>query len=155
MITKYTAGMKELVLEHKNVKAIVGNLLCDPPEPVSLAGDEYHNFDLITVGAALHHFPSAAQAIERLATRLRPGGVIYIQDFLEEHDHKTNDIQSGKRPRGYSLDGMRSFMDAAGLVDFGFDVFPNEMSVELMSEEVLKIRCFAARAMKPNKDLDV
>jgi SAM-dependent methyltransferase len=154
MIAKYTAGMKELVFEHKHVEAIVGNLLCDPPEPASLADDEYHNFDLITVGAALHHFPSAEQAIERLATRLRPGGVIYIQDLLEEHDHTAHDNQSGKRPRGYSLDGIRSFTDDAGLVDFGFDVFPNEMMIELLSEEVLKIRCFAARAMKP-KDLEV
>lgn len=147
MIEKYTASIDGLNLECKNVTALVGNFLSDPPEPASLADDKLYDFDLITVGAALHHFPSASQAVQRLATRLRPGGVMYIQDLLEKNDHRESD----KRPRGYSSDAMQSIIGAAGLVDFGFVVFPDEMDIELPNEEVLKIRCFAARAKKPKE----
>jgi SAM-dependent methyltransferase len=122
------------------VDARVGDLM-DGSEELADVG----KFDLITVGAALHHFPSAEEAVKRLAMRLRAGGVLYIQDLL---DGGENGEQMGKRPPGYTMEGMRRMMEGAGLVEFEFEVLMQGMEVELLSEEVLKVSCFAARGKK-------
>jgi SAM-dependent methyltransferase len=149
MIDKYKSKIAELGMQHKNTHAVVGNLLSDPPEPASLADDKYYDFDLITVGAALHHFPNAEDAVKRLAERLRPGGVLYIQDMLHNGLQRDSD---GQRPRGFTSDELRSVMSSAGLVDFGFEVLPNEVEIEMLNEEIVSIQCFVGRAMKPARE---
>jgi hypothetical protein len=47
------------------------------------------------------------------------------------------------------LDELRPVMSGAGLVDFRFEVLPNEFEIEFPSEELVKMRWFIARAMKP------
>jgi SAM-dependent methyltransferase len=145
MIDRYKARIDELGGRHRNTIAIKGNLLTDPPEPLALVEENYHSFSLITVGAALHHFPDTEHAVICLVERLRPGGVLYIQDLFDD-GHGDLD---GKRPRGFTLDGLRSVLSSVSLVDFSFQVLPDAFEVELPSEEVLKVQFFVAKAMKP------
>jgi SAM-dependent methyltransferase len=148
MIDKYKSNMDELGVQHKNTLAVVGDLLSDPPDPQALADAQYHGFDLITVGAALHHFPNTEDAVKRLAERLRPGGVLFIQDKFDNGHH---DASGGKGPRGFTEEELGAVMSSAALVEFQFEVLPNKVDVELLDEEVVSIWCFIGRAMKPVK----
>jgi SAM-dependent methyltransferase len=144
MVERYNARIAELGPAHKSTRAVVGNLLSNPASPCTLEGNRYHGFDLITVGAALHHFANAATAVERLAERLRAGGIVYIQDMFDDgHVGSESD-----RPRGFTFDELRSVMSSAGLVDFRFEVLPDAFEMELPNAGVVKIRCFIARATK-------
>jgi SAM-dependent methyltransferase len=145
MIDRYKAKTHELGAKHKTTMAIKGDMFSEPPEPLALAQDEYHNFSLITVGAALHHFPDTEYAVQCLARRTRPGGVLCVEDIFD-NGHRN---QGNKQPRGFTLDELRSVMSGAGLVDFRFEVLPDEFEIELPSEELVKMRWFIARAMKP------
>ena len=117
MIDRYKTNIDSFGLAPGKVEAVVGNLLSDPP---SLVGEEYRGFDLITLGAALHHFPSAADAVRLLAERLKPGGVLYIQDLHTSHDEhgaaKSNG--DGKRPYGYEEADVRGFHAQSRVVRF-------------------------------------
>jgi SAM-dependent methyltransferase len=146
MIDKYKSNMDLLGVQHGNTHAVVGDLLSDLPKPRALADAQYHGFDLITVGAALHHFPNTENAVERLAERLRPGGVLYIQDKFDDGNRGASVSQG---PRGFTKEGLEDIMSSAGLVGFGFEVLPNKVDVELLDEKVVSIQCFIGRAVKP------
>ncbi|KAL7773673.1 hypothetical protein CFE70_003639 [Pyrenophora teres f. teres 0-1] len=47
---------------------------------------QYFNFDIATVGFGFHHFEDVVYAAGQLKQRLRPGGVLVINDFLEGGD---------------------------------------------------------------------
>ena len=75
----------------KKARARVGNILTtnsdsssSSSDDESLNGAEFWNFDIAAVGGGLHHFDDPAEAIRRLAERLRDGGVLLIVDFVEE-----------------------------------------------------------------------
>ena len=42
------------------------------------------DFDIAAVGMALHHFPDPALGVQKLADRVKKGGVLYILDFETE-----------------------------------------------------------------------
>jgi hypothetical protein len=85
--------------------------------------------------------------VEQLAGRLKPDGVLFIQDLYAEEDRKA-DTGGKQRPRGYTEDDIKVLMDSAGLEEFRLEVLP-EMEVELPSEVVLRVRYFLARAVRP------
>lgn len=147
MIDRYKTNIDSFGLAPGKVEVVVGNLFSDPP---SLVGEEYRGFDLITLGAALHHFPSAADAVRLLAERLKPGGVLYIQDLHTSHNEhgaaKSNG--DGKRPYGYEEADVRGFMHKAGLSDFKFEKLPGDLKIELPNQEVLDFECFIARGAR-------
>lgn len=60
-----------------------GNL-CVPgdEDPEAFRDAKFYGFDVACVGLGFHHFDDPALAAKRLATRLRPGGVLVIIDFL-------------------------------------------------------------------------
>jgi SAM-dependent methyltransferase len=147
MIERYRSKTESFGLPQEHIEVVVGNLLSDPPQPSSLTSEEFRDFDLITVGQALHFFPSTAEAVKQLAGRLKPDGVLFIQDLYVEEDEDA-DTGGKQRPRGYAEDDVKVLMDDAGLVEFRFEVLP-EMEVELPSEEVLKVKYFIARAVRP------
>lgn len=70
-----------------------GNLT-DPedPAPAAFAGPGFSGFDVAAVGLGFHHFDDPEYSAKKLVERLRPGGVLFILDFLPHgpvggHDH--------------------------------------------------------------------
>jgi SAM-dependent methyltransferase len=150
MVERYNNNVDEFGLAREKVAATVGNLLSDPPEPSSLEDEEYKGFDLITVGAALHHFPSAEDAVRLLGKRLKPGGVLFIQD-LYSYVASEGFQEAGKAKHpGLKESDMASLMEKAGLTDFEYEVLQETFEIELPSGEVGQIRCFIARAARPS-----
>lgn len=77
-----TAGISESV-----VSAQVGDLFDkSSPSPAEFSDAEWSNFDLATVGFGFHHFEDVVFSARQLKERLRPGGVLVINDFLEGGD---------------------------------------------------------------------
>ncbi|RYO73352.1 hypothetical protein AA0113_g54 [Alternaria arborescens] len=149
MIERYRNNTNEFGPGREKVAAIVGNLLLEPPEPALLADEEYQNFDLITVGSALHHFPSAEDAVRLLGGWLKPGGVLFVQDL---YNHLSSEAvqQSGQvKPPQYKQGDMKKHMEKAGLGDFKFEILQENLKIELPSEEVCQVQCFIARAARP------
>ena len=69
------------------VSAVVGDLFDKAdPQPSSLSDAQFWNFDIATVGFGFHHFEDVVFAASQLKQRLRPGGVLVINDFLEGGD---------------------------------------------------------------------
>ncbi|KAH7400997.1 S-adenosyl-L-methionine-dependent methyltransferase [Phaeosphaeria sp. MPI-PUGE-AT-0046c] len=145
MVDRYRARIGELGDIHEGTKVVVGDLLLDSVESPALAGREFFDFDLVAVGAALHHFPDPARAVEVLARRLKLGGVLYVQDLFH-NGGQTGEEEKG--PRGYTEEEMRAMMDGAGLGDFKFESLPGETEIELLSEEVVRVKLFVTRARK-------
>ena len=149
MIERYINNIDTFGLTREKIAGTVGNLLSDPIEPSSLDSEEYSDFDLIAVGAALHHFPSAKDALRLLGQRLKPGGVLLIQDLHSYVISETiQEAGKAKHPQQKESD-MASMMREAGLVDFRFEVLQGKFEIELPSEEVGQIQCFMARAARP------
>ncbi|OAL48127.1 S-adenosyl-L-methionine-dependent methyltransferase [Pyrenochaeta sp. DS3sAY3a] len=151
MIEKYNAKQSNFGIDPTKVRAVQADWLSSPFESTSCYPDEFHDFDLVTVGAALHHFPDAQEAIRLLAARLKPGGVLYIQDRAAQKGNVmiSNKSRSKRTMQGFEKESLGEFMSRAGLVDFSWFIVPQEFNVELPSEEVTSISCFLARAMKP------
>jgi SAM-dependent methyltransferase len=143
MVQKYNARIDELGSTHTGTQAVVGDVLADPPQSI-LEIERYHDFHLITVGAALHHFADTGAAVERLARRLRPGGVLYIQDML----NTGRGGEEGAKARGFTFEELESLMSNAGLVKFRFEALPDPFEIEVPMAGVLKIKCFIASGMK-------
>ncbi|KAH8660143.1 S-adenosyl-L-methionine-dependent methyltransferase [Xylariales sp. PMI_506] len=86
MLAKYKAAMDKLGLGPDQALAVRGDLLADDPKPTEppVGEDQLWNFDLVATSLALHHFENPELAIQRLAARLRPGGVLLILDWTPQ-----------------------------------------------------------------------
>lgn len=132
--------------------AVVGNLAVpDDPRPAALSGPEFYDFDLAAVGGGFHHFDDPAFAAQRLVERLRPGGVLFIWDFLT-HDHFDDHASHGVAHHGFSREQVRDIFESAGagenfaLDDLGSGVvFPHGHG---HGGQPLKRRAFVARGEK-------
>lgn len=87
MVKTYKSRAASAGLSGEVVDAVTGDLFNkSDPKPSELAGDEWWDFDLATVGFGFHHFEDVVYAAAQLKERLRPGGVLVINDFLEGGD---------------------------------------------------------------------
>jgi SAM-dependent methyltransferase len=87
MVETYNARARDAGLSEEVVSAVVGDLFDKTnPTPSELSGSEFFGFDLVTVGFGFHHFEDVVYAAGQLKDRLRPGGVLVINDFLEGGD---------------------------------------------------------------------
>jgi hypothetical protein len=77
MIERYKSNATSFGLPQDKINVVVGNLLSDSPEPSSLAGENYRDFDLIAVGSALDHFGSTEEAMKQ-------GGALLVQDLYSD-----------------------------------------------------------------------
>ena len=85
MVTRYRGlAANSSIASVKNATARAGNLLTKAELPVELTGPELEDFSIAAVAAALHHFEDPALAIEKLAARVKPSGILLIIDFVEE-----------------------------------------------------------------------
>ena len=87
MVSTYKSRAASAGLSKSTVDAVVGNLFDkSDPRPTELEGEEWWDFDLATVGFGFHHFEDVVHAARQLKERLRPGGALVINDFLEGGD---------------------------------------------------------------------
>lgn len=87
MVSTYNSRARAANVPDTVVNATTGNLFDKSNlSPAELSGPEWHDFDLATVGFGFHHFEDVVHAARQLKERLRPGGVLVINDFLEGGD---------------------------------------------------------------------
>jgi SAM-dependent methyltransferase len=87
MVSTYKSRAASAGLSESTVDAVVGDLFDkSDPRPTELEGKEWWDFDLATVGFGFHHFEDVVHAARQLKERLRPGGALVINDFLEGGD---------------------------------------------------------------------
>lgn len=114
--------------------------------PEEYSGPDFYELDVVTISMALHHFEHPGLALQRLAPRLKKGGVCYIIDFVpssghdhvhshgqgdggkHDHDHKHGhghgsefgDAAHTVKTHGFSKEDMQKLFEGAGLT-LGFD----------------------------------
>ncbi|KAF1835784.1 S-adenosyl-L-methionine-dependent methyltransferase [Decorospora gaudefroyi] len=87
MVSTYNTRARDAGIGADVVHAVVGDLLeKGNPAPEELEGEDWYGFDVATVGFGFHHFEDVVFAARQLKGRLRPGGVLVINDFLEGGD---------------------------------------------------------------------
>ncbi|KAJ4410545.1 hypothetical protein N0V91_002032 [Didymella pomorum] len=87
MVATYKSRASTAGLSKETVDAVVGDLFDKSnPKPEEFNGKELWDFDLATVGFGFHHFEDVVHAAKQLKERLRPGGALVINDFLEGGD---------------------------------------------------------------------
>jgi SAM-dependent methyltransferase len=87
MVSTYNTRARDAGFSEAVVSAVVGDLFDkSDPNPELLSGDRFWNFDIAAVGFGFHHFEDVVFAARQLKERLRPGGVLVINDFLEGGD---------------------------------------------------------------------
>lgn len=159
MISRYNAlaSSPTPFPNNKTTTGLVGDLLTPspttPPTP-SLDRPELYNFDIAGVCAGFHHFHSPALAIERLAERVKPGGVVLIVDFcLEEEEGKWIPSRADHtvKAHGFSEKTMREVFEGAGLVEVGYSVMPGTVTLRMEEgeEKGIERKVFLGRARKP------
>jgi SAM-dependent methyltransferase len=89
MVASFNARARNAGLSASTINAVVGDLF-DKQDP-SPTGAEWDGFDLATASFAFHHFEDVVHAARCLKERLRPGGVLMINDFLEGGDLKADE----------------------------------------------------------------
>lgn len=112
------------------MQAHQGNLIAaDESRADAFSSPEFFDFDLAGVGLGFHHFDDPELSARRLADRLRPGGVLFILDFLPHGgDHGQLRQQHGVAHHGFSEERIKAMFEAAGAGgDFGFKELEKEM----------------------------
>jgi SAM-dependent methyltransferase len=92
MVSTYNDRVSGSGLSSTTVNAVVGDLFDkSDPSPPLFSDPEWSNFDIVTVGFGFHHFEDVVYSAKQLLRRLRPGGVLVINDFLEGGDLKADE----------------------------------------------------------------
>lgn len=87
MVATYKSRTSTAGISKETVDAVVGDLFDKSnPKPEELSGKEWWDFDIAAVGFGFHHFEDVVHAAKQLKERLRPGGALVINDFLEGGD---------------------------------------------------------------------
>jgi SAM-dependent methyltransferase len=125
------------------------------------SGPEFTDFDVVTVSMALHHFENPGQALERLASRVKKGGVCLIIDFVPHapyehghgsgHGHEGHDVGDASatvKTHGFSPEDMQKLFQGAGLsARFDYEVLP-EPFVFTKDDKTMSKTAFIARAQR-------
>lgn len=87
MVSNYNSRAESAGINKDTVFAVHGDLFDKSnPSPPEFSSAEWRNFDLATVGFGFHHFEDVVHSARQLKERLRPGGVLVINDFVEGGD---------------------------------------------------------------------
>ncbi|KAI1101438.1 S-adenosyl-L-methionine-dependent methyltransferase [Jackrogersella minutella] len=115
MVAAYNSRAKNQGLSHDEMHAVVGDLAAaDGPQPSDLLANLDFSFDVATVGGGLHHFGDPELATERLVERLRPGGVLFVWDFLPHGPSHGHFEKYGVVHHGLSEGRVRKMFERAG-----------------------------------------
>lgn len=120
----------------------------------SVSGSRFFDFDLVVVGYGFHHFENLEPATSRLVSRLRPGGVFLIVDFVT-HAKIEDNVPANRITAhlGFGEEDVKSIFGTAGLVDVG--VVEMEGTIEMKKpgagddEPGHKRKVFLGRGRKP------
>lgn len=97
----------------------------DPPRDLADDLAPPASFDVAAVGLGFHHFEDPDLAARRLADRLRPGGVLFIVDFLTHDGALPAAAEEAKatvaHQHGFSEGRIREVFEGAG-VGGGFGI---------------------------------
>ncbi|KAF2689310.1 S-adenosyl-L-methionine-dependent methyltransferase [Lentithecium fluviatile CBS 122367] len=92
MVATFNDRARATELPESTIHAVVGDLFDKAnPSPAQFSGPEWKDFDLAAAGFAFHHFEDVVHAAKCLKERLRPGGALVINDFLEGGDLKADE----------------------------------------------------------------
>lgn len=118
MVGAYNARAENQGLTKDVMHAYPGNLLDrENPDPPSLADPLFSNFDVAAVGLGAHHFADPDFAAAQLARRLRPGGVLFIVDFLPHRRAVAGEEHPAEHTvehHGFSEERVRAMFEGAG-----------------------------------------
>ena len=119
MVDEYNSSARNQGISEAEMRAYVGNLLDPESVPDALKGAEFHGFDVAAVGMGFHHFSDPTLAAQRLADRLRTGGVLFIVDFephADPHGHSHgHDAAETVMHLGFSEEDVRRHFETAGV----------------------------------------
>ncbi|XXH05782.1 hypothetical protein Hte_012220 [Hypoxylon texense] len=130
MVAAYNSRAEYQGISPDEMHAIVGDLAAaDGPQPADLLTHPRLSgrpFDVATVGGGLHHFADPELAAERLARRLRPGGVLLVWDFAPHGPPREDGARYARGGRsvlhhGLSEDRVRAMFERAGVGE-GFEL---------------------------------
>lgn len=115
-----TISLHKQGLSPSEMHAYLGNMCSvTDPSPAAFSDPEFFNFDVAGVGLGFHHFDDPAFAAKQLVKRLRPGGSLFIIDFLP-HEAPGQGHGHGVVKHGFSEDEIRDIFEKAGCgKDFG------------------------------------
>jgi SAM-dependent methyltransferase len=87
MVATFNSRVESAGLSPTAIHAVEGDLFDKSnPSPPSFSSPEWRDFDIATVGFGFHHFEDVVHSARQLKERLRPGGVLVINDFVEGGD---------------------------------------------------------------------
>ncbi|CCE33456.1 uncharacterized protein CPUR_07381 [Claviceps purpurea 20.1] len=131
MVEQYNARSNRDGLAPEKCIACVGNLLSpDDPSPEKFSSPDFFDFDLAGVGLGFHHMDDCALAAKQLAHRLRPGGVLFIVDFVTHAPPPSEQISS-VRHNGFTEQQVRDMFEGAGAGgNFAFHALPEDITFE-------------------------
>lgn len=104
MLAKYNATAARLGLGPEEMMGVRGDLFAEPVEPTDppLPEERLQNFDLVAICMALHHMEDIQLAVSKLASRLKPGGILLVIDWAQINGATAaqrefmEDVRSGK-----------------------------------------------------------
>lgn len=133
MVERYNDVAKDSEIPSvRNARAIEGNLLADSGPAEDLNRPDLQDFSIAAVGLGVHHFHDPAEAIGRLAQRLRPGGVLLIVDFVaEDQEWIASSADETIRKHGFDEREMKEMMEGQGLREYGWKVMPERIEVRI------------------------
>ena len=157
MVAQYNNTARDLNFSPTKMSAQQGDLLLDPI-PEYLSGPEYYDFDVVAIGAALHHVESPGLVLKRLAARLRKGGVCLVMDHVSSHDQshgqhqevesffeENPDVAATVKTHGFAREEMQRLYEEVGLGG-GFEYVVVEEPLEFtMNGRKRQITIFLAR----------
>ncbi|KAF5674867.1 2-heptaprenyl naphthoquinone [Fusarium heterosporum] len=126
MVDVYNTQAQSLDISRQ---AYQGNLI-DPTDasPAAFADAKFFDFDVAGVGLGFHHFDKPGLASKRLAERLRPGGVLFIIDFVAHKIDPEDAAHRGITHHGFSEEDIKKMFEDAGLTKFAYQELPEPIT---------------------------
>lgn len=121
MVKEYNRRFAETVQQSGSItqksEAFIGNLLDSKGLSESVSDSKFFDFDLAVVGYGFHHFQDLDIATSRLVSRLKPGGVLLILDFLTHEKEEGNPAKNTIAHHGFGEEDVQRIFGKAGLTD--------------------------------------